>query len=170
VEPGRGRRGRRAQLAAACRSVRWQLPAQPAPIRWPTASKDTEGRIGRATRGCVGGKSGFDQLIRVFTLKRELGNLDLDDKPRWGDLLKDNSVGTQFRGTPLFVVSATADKLIADNVTKSFVEKVKDDGAEVTFVPIEGGDHGTTAIETSRQAIDWIASRFAAAPRPQVQP
>lgn len=132
--------------------------------------KDTEGRIGRATRGCVGGKSGFDQLIRVFTLKRELGNLDLDDKPRWGDLLKDNSVGTQFRGTPLFVVSATADKLIADNVTKSFVEKVKDDGAEVTFVPIEGGDHGTTAIETSRQAIDWIASRFAAAPRPQVQP
>ncbi len=70
--------------------------------------KDTEGRIGRATKGCVGGKSGFDQLIRVFTLKKELGDLDLAGDRRWGPVLKGNSVGTDFEGTPLFVVSATA--------------------------------------------------------------
>jgi acetyl esterase/lipase len=132
--------------------------------------KRTEGIIGRATRGCVGGKTGVDQLIRVVTLKNELDDLDLPDKERWGQLLKDNSVGTAFRGTPLFIVSATADKLIADGVTKRFVEKVRDDGADVTFVPIEGGDHGTTAIETSTQALDWIVGRFAAAPKPQVLP
>jgi acetyl esterase/lipase len=132
--------------------------------------KRTEGIIDRATRGCVGGKTGFDQLIRVVTLKDELEDLDLGEKDRWGQLLKDNSVGTEFRGTPLFMVSATADKLIADAVTKRFIDKVKDNGADVTFVPIEGGDHGTTAIETSTQALDWIVGRFAAAPRPQVLP
>jgi acetyl esterase/lipase len=125
-------------------------------------------RIDRATRGCVGGKSGFDQLVRVFTLKGELGDLQLDSKPRWGELLNANSVGTTFRSTPLLVVSATADKLIADAVTKRFVETVKGNGADVTFIPIEGGDHGTTAIETSTQVIDWIVRRFAAAPRPQI--
>ena len=133
-------------------------------------SSSTEGRIDRATRGCVGGTSGFDQLLRVFTLKKELGDLDLGSTPRWGQLLKDNSVGTDFRAAPLLIVSATADKLIADKVTKRFVEKAKGNGADVTFIPIEGGDHGTTAVETSAQAIDWIAGRFAAAPKPQIQP
>jgi acetyl esterase/lipase len=132
--------------------------------------KDTEGRIGRATKGCVGGKSGFDQLIRVLTLKKELGELGLAGDRRWGPLLKSNSVGTDFRGTPLFVVSATADKLIADAVTKRFVEKAKDGGAEVVFVPIEGGDHGTTAIETAGRAFEWIVGRFDAAPKPRAAP
>ena len=132
--------------------------------------KDTEGRIGRATRGCVGGKTGLDQLIRVFALKNELGDLDLAAKERWGQLLKDNSVGTAFRGLPLLLVSATGDKLIADAVTKRFAERVRGEGADVTFVPIEGGDHGTTAIETSTKALAWIDGRFAAAPRPQFKP
>jgi acetyl esterase/lipase len=132
--------------------------------------KKTEGIIGRATGGCVGGKTGFDQLIRVVTLKNELQDLRLADEDRWGQLLKDNSVGTEFSGTALFMVSATADKLIADAVTKRFIDRVKDNGANVTFVPIEGGDHGTTAIETSTQALDWIVSRFAAAPKPQALP
>jgi acetyl esterase/lipase len=129
--------------------------------------RDTEGRIGRATKGCVGGKSGFDQLIRVLTLKKELGDLGLAGDRRWGPLLKGNSVGTDFRGTPLFVVSATADKLIADAVTKRFVEKAKEGGAEVAFVPIDGGDHGTTAIETAGRAFEWIVGRFDAAPKPR---
>jgi acetyl esterase/lipase len=62
------------------------------------------------------------------------------------------------------MVSATADKLIADKVTKRFIERVRDAGGDVTFVPIEGGDHGTTAIETSTRALDWIVARLAAAP------
>ena len=132
--------------------------------------KDTEGRIGRATKGCVGGKSGFDQLLRVLTLKKELGDLGLAGDRRWGPVLKGNSVGTDFRGTPLFVVSATADKLIADAVTKRFVEKAKEGGADVVFVAIEGGDHGTTAIETSARAFEWIVGRFAAAPSPRATP
>jgi alpha-beta hydrolase superfamily lysophospholipase len=37
--------------------------------------KRTEGIVDRATRGCVGGKAGVDQLIRAFTLKKELGDL-----------------------------------------------------------------------------------------------
>jgi len=44
------------------------------------------GIIDRATRGCVGGKTGFDQLIRVVTLKNELEDLDLGNKDRWGQL------------------------------------------------------------------------------------
>jgi hypothetical protein len=33
----------------------------------------------------------------------------------------------------------------------------------VVFVPIQGGDHGTTAIETAGRACEWIVGRFDAA-------
>lgn len=120
----------------------------------------TEGIIGRATTGCVGGETGLDQLVRVVALKDRLGAVDLTAKPRWASLLARNSVTASFRNVPLMVVSATADKVVADPVTRRFVASARADGADVTFVPIQGGDHATTAIETAPRAVEWIAQRF----------
>jgi acetyl esterase/lipase len=124
------------------------------------ADRGTRGIIDRATGGCVGGKTGLDQLIRVFALRGRLGGIDLPAHPRWRPLLEANSVPRVRGGPPLLVVSASADKVVADGVTRSFVTQARADGADVTFIPISGGDHATTAIETAPKTVDWLTRQF----------
>ncbi|MDT7935020.1 MAG: lipase family protein [Sphingomonadaceae bacterium] len=116
--------------------------------------------IDRATRGCVGQKIGFAQLIRVLALGRSLGRLDLSGDPVWGPLLKRNSAPAT-GSTPLMLVSAREDAIVADAVTRRYASAACRSGAPVRFVEARTAEHAQTAVVTGTTAERWIADRFA---------
>jgi acetyl esterase/lipase len=122
----------------------------------------TAGIIGRATRGCLGGKTGLDQLVRIVALKGRLANLNLRAQPRWSALLQQNSVAAA-PPAPLLLVSSDADKIVNDAVTRAFARRAEASGARVTLLPLPGRDHAVTAEESAQEAVAFIARHFGSA-------
>ncbi|WP_375429101.1 lipase family protein [uncultured Sphingomonas sp.] len=116
----------------------------------------------RLARRCVtldglklGTKIGLARMIHV------LRDVDLAALPRWGELMRSNSVERVPLGVPLLIAQGSADVIIAPSVTRSFATAVCRAGQRIRFIPVAGGDHVTIAKRTSEQTVEWLRERFA---------
>jgi pimeloyl-ACP methyl ester carboxylesterase len=128
------------------------------------------GRVGqdlmhRLARQCVtldGFKLGTKIGLARMTLA--LRGVDLAKLPRWGALMRENSVRPAVLGVPLLVAQGSADVIIAPTVTRAFVRKTCRAGQPVRFIEVPGGDHVTIAKRTATETIAWLEQRFAGRP------
>lgn len=121
----------------------------------------------RLARNCVT-LDGFRLRTKIGLARMTyvLRHVDLAASPRWGPLMRANSVTTTPLGVPLFVAQGSADVIIDPAITRRFVDRMCAAGQPVRFVPVAGGDHVTIARRTAATTIDWIGDRFAGRPAP----
>ena len=115
----------------------------------------------RVARNCVtldgfrlGTKIGLARMTYV------LKTVDLAANPRWGPLMRANSVVAAPLGVPLFVAQGSADQIIDPAITRRFVSRLCAAGQPVRFVA-DAGDHVTAAKRTAATTVDWLGDRFA---------
>lgn len=123
------------------------------------ASPATQGIIRRTANTCDGDSS-LGGLIRVFQLRKRLGEVDLTDKEPWRGLLARNSVGVPPAATPLMVIQGNADPLISPAVTRAFVGLACGAGVRLRYYEPVSKDHATIAITSAGEAMRWMQDRF----------
>jgi acetyl esterase/lipase len=91
---------------------------------------------------------------------------DLPSTPPWKAYVEVNSVRPVAANIPLFIAQGTADTLVDPNVTRSYAKALCRNGNRVELDMLPGVRHGFAAFKSSRQAIAWLADRFAGTPAP----
>lgn len=74
----------------------------------------------------------------------------------WSDLLSDNTPGLVPPSTPLFVAQGEKDKLVRPTITAQFAQNQKDNGRNVTYVPIPDAGHGEVALKALPNLLEWM--------------
>ncbi len=113
----------------------------------------------------------FDVLARSGpTQVLQKGFLEVDDlslREPWRRLLAENSPGPLPARIPVFISQGTADGLVRPAVTLAYVDELCRGGSAVRFVQVPDAGHAFIARDTAREAVAWMADRFAGAPAPQ---
>ena len=118
--------------------------------------------IRRLAKNCVT-LDGFKTRTKIglVRLTRQLRGVDLNASPPWAEQMRANSVLPRNFEVPLLVAQGSADLIVSEAVTRTFVTAVCRAGQPVRFLQIAGGDHVTIAKRTAETTINWIADRFA---------
>jgi acetyl esterase/lipase len=84
----------------------------------------------------------------------------------WRSLAKANTPGVLPASMPLFVAQGTADHLVRPAVTADYVARSCRAGLKVIYLSMPGVSHGFAAQKSAREAVAWMAGRFAGEPPP----
>ena len=107
----------------------------------------------------------FDLLIRrgpTRALERSFLSADnLSSVEPWRGLLAMNSPGALPPSVPVFVAQGWADALVRPAVTATYVDSLCRRGSKVRMDILQGIGHAFIARDAARDAVAWMASRFA---------
>jgi len=122
----------------------------------------TANLISRIARNCVTlSGPALRTKIGMMRLAHQLRNVDLATSPRWGALMKENSVTPGGLTMPILIAQGSADVIVAPAVTRTFINQLCARRATVAFLPIEGGDHVSVGKSSAASVTRWFADRFA---------
>ena len=105
-------------------------------------------------------------IIGIMTLQGRLKNVDLGQVEPWASLARRNSPITGRIGVPLLIAQNAKDDLVAPAVTAAHVRALCRSGNRVRRIAIKGDGHATSARDSARETLEWIADRFAGRPAP----
>ncbi len=108
-------------------------------------------------------KPKLGMILGIMTLQGRLKNVDLGRIQPWADLARRNSPTTARLGVPLLIAQNVKDDLVAPAVTAAHVRALCQSGNRVRRIAINGSGHATSAKDSSRETLAWIAARFAGA-------
>ncbi len=91
---------------------------------------------------------------------------DLSDLQPWKHLLADNTPGPLPSRIPVFIAQGTKDNLVRPSVTAAYANGLCRRGSRVELESLKGVGHAFAARKSARDAMAWIAGRFAGAPAP----
>jgi pimeloyl-ACP methyl ester carboxylesterase len=91
---------------------------------------------------------------------------DLSDLQPWKHLLADNTPGPLPSRIPVFIAQGTKDNLVRPSVTVAYANGLCRRGSKVELEWLRGVGHAFAARNSARDAIAWIAGRFAGEPAP----
>ena len=129
----------------------------------------TQGIMTRlAQNNCVepGKKPRIGAMLGILTLQDRLKTKDLGTIQPWARLARANSPTTTQFGVPLFIAQNPKDELVAPRVTLAHARALCRSGARLRYVSITGEGHATSARDSARETLAWIADRFAGRPAP----
>jgi len=132
-------------------------------------NRSTQGVITRlAQNNCISltAKPKLGTMLGVLVLRRDLKNVDLGRIEPWASHARANSVPARGFTTPLLIAQNPADKIVAPDVTRTFVRRTCRAGTRVKFVAIAGKGHETSAKDSLTETLRWIDDRFADRPAP----
>ena len=118
--------------------------------------------------GAIGGQciSGFaDLLVDASALVQiEKGFLKGDPAKiaPWSTYLSDSTPGSRAgKWPPVFIAQGSDDTIVDPPVTRDFAIKLCNQGVSVRYFSVPGGTHSVIATVSAKQAVEWIADRFA---------
>jgi acetyl esterase/lipase len=119
--------------------------------------------IDRLANECI--ESVYDLYVREHT-ERPLETAfltvpDLSTTQPWAELAARNTPGTLPPGIPVFIAQGTNDRIVLPRITQDYVRRLCAAGRRVTFDRMEGVGHGFAGMRSARDAVSWIADRFA---------
>lgn len=79
----------------------------------------------------------------------------------WRALVEGNSAGPTQAGTPVFIAQGTRDEIVHPLVTSLYVNELCAHRRAVDFLELDGVGHDTITQASAREALTWIAGRFA---------
>lgn len=74
----------------------------------------------------------------------------------WATLLKENSPGATGLTVPLLVVQGEADTLVHPDITRTFVDRERSLGTDVTYRTYRDVDHGFIAMVAMPEVMRWL--------------
>lgn len=104
-------------------------------------------------------------ILGILTLRRDLRSVDLAVTAPWSSMVAANSVAPT-ASYPVIIAQTEGDPLVSAAVTREWAKKLCARRVQVTWVGLAGGDHATTAKQSSAATIRWIGDRFAGKPAP----
>ncbi len=119
--------------------------------------------IDRLAQECI--ESPYDLFVRQRTEKPLQTNFltvpDLTAVQPWAGLIAENTPGPLPPSIPLFIAQGTADKVVPPRITADYIRQLCAAGSAVTIDMLPGVGHGFAAMRGARDAVAWIADRFA---------
>lgn len=113
------------------------------------------------TSTCV---ENLEEGIRIARFARRLQPGFLEKNPAttepWKSLLLRNTPGNSPIKAPIFISQGTADPIVHYSVTTAFVERLRGQGEEVTFLALKGVKHNPAGKVTAPFATAWLAEQF----------
>jgi acetyl esterase/lipase len=128
------------------------------------AGPQTRGIITRlAQNNCIEleKKPKLGTMLGIVTVQSRLKGKDLGTIEPWARLARTNSPSTRSFGVPLLIAQNPKDDLVAPAVTRAYAHALCAAGARLHYVSITGSGHATSAKDSSRETLAWIADRFA---------
>lgn len=104
--------------------------------------------------------------IGILLLRNALKGVDLGRIEPWAGIARENSAGRALPGGPLLIAQTVQDPIVAPEVTRAFARGVCRRGGRVKWISLPGGEHATTARNSSPATLSWISDRFAGRPAP----
>ncbi len=119
--------------------------------------------VNRLAGECI--ESVFDLIVRARTERPLEQNFptvrDVTVIPPWKGLVVLNTPGTLPTNVPVFVAQGTVDAIVPPRITWDYARKLCAAGSRVTLRVLRDGGHAFAAMHSARDAVDWIAARFA---------
>jgi acetyl esterase/lipase len=84
----------------------------------------------------------------------------------WGTIMKENSPGAAPMGAPVFISQGTVDEVVRPQITAVFAGGLCVQGTAVKYLSVPDEGHMRVAFNTAKQAVAWMADRFAGKPAP----
>jgi acetyl esterase/lipase len=124
--------------------------------------------VNRLAGECI--ESVFDLIVRARTetpLEQNFLTVrDVTVIPPWKGLVALNTPGTLPTDVPVFIAQGTADAIVPPRITWDYARELCAAGSRVTLHVLRGGGHAFAAMHSARDAVGWIAARFAGLPAP----
>ena len=105
-------------------------------------------------------------IAGILTVKNRLQNKDLGKIQPWAQLAKLNSPSTKAFGVPMLIAQNPQDDLIEPSITRAHAKALCRSGAQLRYLTISGSGHATSAKDSAKETLAWIADRFAGRPAP----
>ncbi len=124
-----------------------------APQALPTMNKVATDCIDIASEA-LNAVSTANQLAQDFLLA------DPSETQPWEGLMNKNTPGGSRIGVPIFIAQGMADTIVRPKITVDFVGRLCGAGEHVTFVEMEGVDHGMAGRKSENRAVNWMRMRL----------
>ena len=123
----------------------------------------TQGIMKRlAQNNCIQleGKPKLLTMVGIMTVKNRLKSKDLGAIQPWARLARMNSPTTRQFGVPMLIAQNPKDDLVEPSVTLAHARALCRSGAQLRYRAISGSGHATSAKDTTKETLAWIAERF----------
>ncbi len=119
--------------------------------------------VGEIGAQCV---SGFADLLVDASAYAQIGRGFLKGDPArivpWSTYLSESTPGNHAgKWPPVFIAQGSDDKIVDPPVTTNFAIKLCNQGVAVRYFSVPGGTHEVIAKVSAKDAVAWIADRFA---------
>jgi acetyl esterase/lipase len=84
----------------------------------------------------------------------------------WGAIMKENSPGAAPLGAPVFISQGTVDEVVRPQITALYAGGLCAQGTAVSYLSVPDEGHMRVAFHTAKDAVAWMADRFAGKPAP----
>ncbi len=118
--------------------------------------------------GEIGGQcvSGFTDLLVDASAYGQIEKGFLKGDPTeiapWSGYLAESTPARHaVKWPPVFIAQGSADKIVDPPVTTNFAIKLCDQGVDVRYFSVPGATHEVIAGVSAKEAVNWIADRFA---------
>ena len=84
----------------------------------------------------------------------------------WGAIMKENSPGAVPIVAPVLIAQGTVDDVVRPQITATYAGGLCAQGTAVTYLSVPDEGHVRVAFNTAKDAVAWMADRFAGKPAP----
>jgi len=123
----------------------------------------TQGIMQRlAQNNCIQleGRPKLSTMLGIMTVQSRLKSKDLGAIQPWARLARINSPTTQQFGVPILIAQNPKDDLVEPGVTLAHARALCRSGAQLRYLTISGSGHATSANDSKKETLAWIAERF----------
>lgn len=103
------------------------------------------------------------QALNAVQVAGSMGDFltaDPTETQPWKGIMDKNTPGGSKIGVPVFIAQGMADTIVRPKITVDFVRQLCSQGEHVTFIEMQGVDHGMAARKSERRAVDWMRLRL----------
>jgi acetyl esterase/lipase len=128
------------------------------------AKRNVRGVITRlAQNNCIelGKTPRIGTILGIAIVRSAFEGKDLATISPWDAIIRDNSVDPLTVPGPVLIAQSAEDPVVAPAVTHSFARALCRMRAPLRWIPLPGGSHATTALDSAAPTLDWVGARFA---------
>jgi len=123
--------------------------------------------VDRVAADCIrDGGEGLTAFSDSLALRDGFLTVKLATVEPWGGIMKENSPGAAPQGAPVFIAQGTVDEVVRAQITAVYAGGLCAQGTAVRYVSVPDEAHFRVAFHTVKDAVAWMADRFAGKPAP----
>jgi len=123
--------------------------------------------VDKVAADCIrSGSEGLTAFSDSLALRDGFLTVKLAAVEPWGGIMKENSPGAAPQGAPVFISQGTIDEVVRPQITAVYAGTLCAQGTAVSYLSVPDEAHMRVAFNSAKQAVAWMADRFAGKPAP----